>query len=73
MVGIGVVGAGYWGPNLVRNFAALSGVQMIAVADRDRGRLEHIGALFPGVDRVERIEEIPGPEQYPAAGFEIKP
>ncbi|MEE3258625.1 MAG: Gfo/Idh/MocA family oxidoreductase [Candidatus Latescibacterota bacterium] len=58
MVGIGVVGAGYWGPNLVRNFAALSGVQMVAVADRDRGRLEHIGALFPGVDRVERIEDL---------------
>jgi len=27
----------------------------------------------PPTARVERIEEIPGPEQYPAAGFEIKP
>ena len=49
MVGVGVVGAGYWGPNLIRNFAAISEAQMVAVADRDRGRLEHIGAQFPGV------------------------
>ena len=47
LVGIGVVGAGYWGPNLIRNFFTASGVDRVAVADRDHQRLERIGALFP--------------------------
>ncbi|HIG53992.1 MAG TPA: Gfo/Idh/MocA family oxidoreductase [Candidatus Handelsmanbacteria bacterium] len=58
MVGIGVVGAGYWGPNLIRNFAAISAAQMVAVADRDRGRLEHLALQFPGVGLVETLDEL---------------
>ncbi|SVD96249.1 uncharacterized protein METZ01_LOCUS449103, partial [marine metagenome] len=58
MVGVGVVGAGYWGPNLIRNFAAISEAQMVAVADRDRGRLKHIGAQFPGVELVEGLDDL---------------
>ena len=58
LVGIGVVGAGYWGPNLVRNFQAASGVDMVAVADRDRERLERLGALFPGVELCADMEEL---------------
>ena len=33
MVNIGVIGYGYWGPNLVRNFAELSAARVAAVAD----------------------------------------
>jgi predicted dehydrogenase len=35
MIGIAIVGYGYWGPNLARNFARLPGVQIAAIADPD--------------------------------------
>ena len=33
MIGIGVIGYGYWGPNLVRNFAEVPGSWVVAVSD----------------------------------------
>ena len=39
MVRIGVVGYGYWGPNLVRNFAEARGGTVAAVADLDPAKL----------------------------------
>ena len=32
---IGVVGYGYWGPNIVRNFHALDNSEVVLVADRN--------------------------------------
>jgi predicted dehydrogenase len=42
MVRIGVVGCGYWGPNLIRAFLENPEATVVAVADRDPGRLERI-------------------------------
>src|SRR5262249_32745276 len=39
MIGIAVVGYGYWGPNLVRNFANTDGAQVIAVSELDEVKL----------------------------------
>ena len=39
LVGIGVVGYGYWGPNLVRNFSSIEGAQVIAICDMDAAKL----------------------------------
>lgn len=39
MVGIGVIGYGYWGPNLVRNFAEVPDARVIAISDVRRERL----------------------------------
>lgn len=50
MIGIGVVGYGYWGPNLVRNLAELQGsCQVIAVADLSAERLARLQARYPSV------------------------
>ena len=46
---IGVIGCGYWGPNLVRNFNALDGAQVVAVADWRKDRLDFISKQFPAV------------------------
>ncbi len=46
---IGVIGAGAWGPNHVRNFAALPNVEVVAVADLRDDRLARIKALAPDV------------------------
>jgi predicted dehydrogenase len=37
-IGVAVIGAGYWGPNLVRNFLACPEVDLCWVADLDRER-----------------------------------
>ncbi len=46
---VAVAGCGYWGPNLVRNFAAASGCRVKTVCDSDQRRLDHIVQRYPGV------------------------
>jgi predicted dehydrogenase len=50
MIGIGVIGYGYWGPNLVRNFAELPGARVVVVSDLDPARLEGIRRRYPSVE-----------------------
>jgi predicted dehydrogenase len=46
---VGVVGCGYWGPNLVRNFRSLPGCQLKTMCDISAERLKHLKALYPEV------------------------
>jgi len=46
---VGVVGCGYWGPNLIRNFNQLRDSEVIACADLAEGRLAHMKSLYPQV------------------------
>jgi predicted dehydrogenase len=48
-MGIAVVGYGYWGPNLVRNFANTEGAQVIAVSDFDPEKLSLARRRYPGI------------------------
>ncbi|HEY7066710.1 MAG TPA: Gfo/Idh/MocA family oxidoreductase [Chloroflexota bacterium] len=47
---VGVVGAGYWGPKLIRNFAAVPEATLSVVCDLDTTRLAEIGAQYPDID-----------------------
>ncbi|MGI8509526.1 MAG: Gfo/Idh/MocA family protein, partial [Gemmatimonadaceae bacterium] len=47
--GIGVIGCGYWGPNLIRNFSALPDAEVRIVCDFSADRLAHMQRLYPGV------------------------
>ena len=58
MVGIGVIGFGYWGPNLVRNVAALPEAQLRVVCDRSADRVLEVGRLYPGVDLVDSVVDV---------------
>lgn len=58
MIGVGVVGYGYWGPNLVRNFVANPTTQVTAVADHHLDRLERIRAQFPTVNVTTSAETL---------------
>jgi predicted dehydrogenase len=57
-VGIGVVGYGYWGPNLVRNFAGIPSACVIGVSDLDPAKLAAIRRSYPGVMATERYEDL---------------
>lgn len=46
---VGVVGCGYWGPNLIRNFRSLPECKLKAVCDVSEERLRHMRALYPEV------------------------
>jgi len=46
---VAVIGAGYWGPNLVRNFSEAPGANVVAVADLSDERLAAIRKRFPAV------------------------
>lgn len=48
-VNLGVIGYGYWGPNLVRNFAEVPGAKLIAVSDYNPERLAKVQARYPSV------------------------
>jgi predicted dehydrogenase len=58
MIGFGVVGCGYWGPNLIRNFAKVPGGKLIAVADTDAQRLETIRKQYPSVRLYRNSHEM---------------
>jgi predicted dehydrogenase len=47
MIGVGVIGYGYWGPNLVRNFSEVFGARVVAVSDLRPERLIQAGARYP--------------------------
>jgi predicted dehydrogenase len=49
VIKIGVIGYGYWGPNLVRNFAEASRAKLAAVVDSDPAKLELVQRRFPAV------------------------
>lgn len=44
---IGVVGAGYWGPNIIRNFNQIPACEMAMCCDLDEKRLAHMKNLYP--------------------------
>ena len=46
---VGVIGAGYWGPNIVRNLYEAPGAEAVAVADLSQDRLDAISKRFPAL------------------------
>jgi predicted dehydrogenase len=57
-IGVAVIGCGYWGPNLVRNFAACKQTRVAAVCDKDRSRLDRIASSCPGARLVEDFAQV---------------
>jgi predicted dehydrogenase len=55
---VGVIGYGYWGPNLVRNFFAAADCTVKAVADGRPERLAALAKLFPTINGVKTAEDI---------------
>jgi predicted dehydrogenase len=58
MIRIGVIGYGYWGPNLVRNFFETPGAQVVAVSDLRPERLRLAQARHPTIRVTESHRDL---------------
>ena len=54
----GLIGYGYWGPNLLRNFADIPGAKAVAVADLDSKKLESVTRRYPWVKTTTDFREV---------------
>jgi predicted dehydrogenase len=58
LIRIGVIGYGYWGPNLVRNFVESKETQVVAVADMRQDRLDLVQCRYPGIDVMSDYRDL---------------
>jgi predicted dehydrogenase len=67
---IGVVGCGYWGPNLIRNFNSLPDVTVKTICDTSPDRLAHMKRLYPSIQKtVTDYEELVGDPEIGAVAI----
>ena len=60
---VGVIGAGYWGPNLIRNFLQLNRSTVKLVADLDTDRLSYMQELYPGINTTTNYKDLLNDEE----------
>lgn len=58
MITLGVIGCGYWGPNLVRNFDGLPDACVKTVSDLRSGRIEFVEKNYPRIGTTSDYQEI---------------
>ncbi len=58
MLKVGVVGCGYWGPNLIRNFTQLNSSEVVICSDLRDDRLGHMKSLYPHLEMTKDFREI---------------
>ena len=69
VVNVGVVGYGYWGPNLVRNFADNPGFRLAAVAEVDSQRLAEAGRRYSSAKTTRDFHELLADPQLDAVAI----
>jgi predicted dehydrogenase len=55
---VGVLGCGYWGPLLIRNFRSLPHCQLKAVCDQDIARVKHVCALYSDLKGITSPQQL---------------
>lgn len=58
MLKVGVIGCGYWGPNLIRNFTQLKDSDVPVCADLSEDRLKHMKGLYPAIETTTNYAEL---------------
>jgi predicted dehydrogenase len=58
MVRLGVIGYGYWGPNIVRNFSGHQDCKVVAVCDKNPAALARVLSRHPGVRVTTEVDDI---------------
>jgi predicted dehydrogenase len=57
MIKIGVIGYGYWGPNIVRNFSRLKSAKVVAVSDSNKKALSRVSEIYPAMKATANSDE----------------
>jgi predicted dehydrogenase len=57
-VRVGVVGLGYWGPNIARNLAAIAGCELRWLCDSDAVKRERLATSFPGAQTTGELDRL---------------
>ena len=57
-VRVALIGCGYWGPNLIRNFNEVDNASMVACSDLSAERLARMQKRYPGVACTQNYEEL---------------
>jgi predicted dehydrogenase len=68
-VGLAVVGLGYWGPNLARNFHSLEEAEVRWLCDASEETLQSTGARFPEVGTTPSLDEVLSDPQVDAVAI----
>ncbi|MGH2894105.1 MAG: Gfo/Idh/MocA family protein [Solirubrobacteraceae bacterium] len=55
---VGIVGLGYWGPNLARNFAATPGVEVTYLCDADAAARERVSRTLPVARATAELNDL---------------
>lgn len=55
---LGIVGCGYWGPNLLRNFAEVTGCKVKCVCDRSASQLQRVSKKYPYVTLTRSFDDV---------------
>ena len=58
VINVAVLGCGYWGPNLIRNFMSNSGCALQVVCDKKTERLSHMTKVYPGLKTTADFGDI---------------
>jgi predicted dehydrogenase len=58
MMRIGVIGYGYWGPNIVRNFSTANGSEVIMVCDMNQQTLKKVKKAYPQINVTDNFDEL---------------
>ena len=63
---VGVVGLGYWGPNLARNFAAIPGCAVTWLCDADEAARDRIARTLPAARATAALDDLLGDPELDA-------
>lgn len=58
MINVGVIGVGYWGPNIIRNMIANKRLNVRVCSDLKQARLDHISSFYPSLKTTTDYKDI---------------
>lgn len=58
MVNVAIIGAGYWGPNLIRNFHQIKGSNILYICDIDQKKLDFIQKQYPNISVTKNFNDV---------------
>jgi predicted dehydrogenase len=69
MIRVGIIGCGYWGPNLIRNFFNNPDCEMVICCDKDSEKLKRMKTLYSGIETTTDYRELLNGRDIDAVGI----